>query len=102
FCPQITQMHADTGPFSCRSASICVNPRATPDSVAAVGAGPICGHFPKAATKHADQGQSRLIKVNQGLAHEGVEPRLRTSSPLPSPPQVCGGEGEEEGKLLHE
>ena len=34
-CPQITQMHADAGLFFSLSASICVNLRATPDSVAA-------------------------------------------------------------------
>jgi hypothetical protein len=31
-----------------------------------------------------------------------VEQSWRSSSPRPSPPQVCGGEGEDEAKLLHE
>ena len=47
--------------------------------------------------------QDRAVgEIGPRLAHEGVEPRLRTSPPRPSPPQVCGGEGEEKGNRLHE
>jgi hypothetical protein len=45
-CPQITQMHADEALFSSASASIRVNLRAIPDSVAARRArpsAPFCG-----------------------------------------------------------
>ena len=68
-CPQTTRMDADAGPFFCLSASICVNLQATPDSVAALRAGPILRlsaesrHEPCQSTPiKANQGQSRLKK----------------------------------------
>jgi hypothetical protein len=47
------------------------------------------------------ESRKRISRFQARLEHEGTEERVGASSPRPSPPQVCGGEGEEDGGSLH-